>query len=615
MGTWTIDKAGGTRRSPVVRLAGALALAVAVVSGIGAGAAEAAPRLCFGRPATIVGTGRADRLRGTPRADVILGLGGNDRIDALAGNDLICAGDGNDVVLGGAGNDRLDAGRGTDTANAGTGVDACAYAERRTSCERLLYQSLAVAAGRTLRVDADRLEVSGSLSVPVGASIVGTKDVLVVVARGNLNLAGTIRSAGHVVLVSHPSLVPSRSVLDDPSDETAVGVSDGRTPPSDARPVDWNLTGNLETPATAGAASAAPGAQAIRGSRGRSGWTSRLEVYGRLTLGTNGSAAPTTVTVQDGRKGATLNGCNVIGGKGGTGGNLILRATELRLGNVTFSGGNGGNGGDANGADCADGSVNTGGDGGRPGIFAITTMGPIPGGRFTVTGTVTVSGWNAGHGGDATITGESGRPGASVTGIGGDGGEVLHRDSLGRTRGYRMNFGNVTFDGGAWIFNMGRGGDGGDGHATGGAGENGTLCDPMVTNDGEVIPNAVPNNPGGHGGNGGDGTGIGGKGGDVQVTVTGPSPYVLIPGSFDAGDGGDGTGLGGPGGNGANCHCQGGNGGNGGNGAATAGAGGITTFPTAFNGVPGSATASGGGPGQGGTGMFGNGANGNAGAP
>jgi len=71
--------------------------------------AQAAPR-CFGKRATIVGTGGRDRIRGTPRRDVIVGLGGGDTIIAKAGDDLICGGGGHDSIRGKAGDDRIQGG-------------------------------------------------------------------------------------------------------------------------------------------------------------------------------------------------------------------------------------------------------------------------------------------------------------------------------------------------------------------------------------------------------------------------------------------------------------------------------------------------------------------------
>jgi Ca2+-binding RTX toxin-like protein len=73
--------------------------------------ANAAPTLCDGKVATVVGTPGNDVLHGTPERDVIAGLGGNDRVLAGDGNDVICGGDGADRLFGEDGNDVLFAGK------------------------------------------------------------------------------------------------------------------------------------------------------------------------------------------------------------------------------------------------------------------------------------------------------------------------------------------------------------------------------------------------------------------------------------------------------------------------------------------------------------------------
>ena len=80
----------------------------------GGGAGGGATPTCAGKPATIVGTPRADTLRGTPRADVIVARGGNDRVRAAGGADRICGGRGADRLAGGRGRDRIDGGAGRD---------------------------------------------------------------------------------------------------------------------------------------------------------------------------------------------------------------------------------------------------------------------------------------------------------------------------------------------------------------------------------------------------------------------------------------------------------------------------------------------------------------------
>lgn len=69
-------------------------------------AAQAPPR-CDGRPATMVGTARADVLRGTSGPDVIVARAGDDIVKGLGGDDVICGGDGADRIQGGGGDDRV----------------------------------------------------------------------------------------------------------------------------------------------------------------------------------------------------------------------------------------------------------------------------------------------------------------------------------------------------------------------------------------------------------------------------------------------------------------------------------------------------------------------------
>jgi uncharacterized repeat protein (TIGR01451 family) len=87
--------------------------------------ASACPARCFGKRATICGSGGRDRLTGTAGRDVMVGLQGNDTIKGLDGNDLICGGSGKDTLVGGRGRDRLDGGGGNDTLDGGRGEDTC----------------------------------------------------------------------------------------------------------------------------------------------------------------------------------------------------------------------------------------------------------------------------------------------------------------------------------------------------------------------------------------------------------------------------------------------------------------------------------------------------------
>ena len=96
---------------------------------LGAPSAKAEVHMCFGKPATIVGTSGDDILQGTDGADVIVGLKGSDFIWGHAGRDLICGGRGDDgsylpsrgvgELNGGLGSDKISGGRGNDEINGG----------------------------------------------------------------------------------------------------------------------------------------------------------------------------------------------------------------------------------------------------------------------------------------------------------------------------------------------------------------------------------------------------------------------------------------------------------------------------------------------------------------
>ena len=89
-----------------------------------AGALEPPPPLrCGGRPATILGTAKADEIVGTDGNDVIVSFGGPDEIRALRGNDLLCTGKGSDTTTAGPGDDFVAAGEGFDIVFSGAGRD------------------------------------------------------------------------------------------------------------------------------------------------------------------------------------------------------------------------------------------------------------------------------------------------------------------------------------------------------------------------------------------------------------------------------------------------------------------------------------------------------------
>jgi Ca2+-binding RTX toxin-like protein len=87
-------------------------------------AATSSPRavaatLCFGQPATIVGTTNNETITGTSGDDVIVGLGGNDTISGRGGNDRLDGGAGNDGVFGTTGKDEMLGGDGNDIMTGG----------------------------------------------------------------------------------------------------------------------------------------------------------------------------------------------------------------------------------------------------------------------------------------------------------------------------------------------------------------------------------------------------------------------------------------------------------------------------------------------------------------
>jgi Ca2+-binding RTX toxin-like protein len=96
--------------------------------------AQAAAPLCFGKPATIVGTAGPDNLVGQSGiSDVIYAGDGNDSVlggdfyseDSVPGAapDLLCGGPGDDTVYGGPGNDKINGGDGNDHVDGRLGAD------------------------------------------------------------------------------------------------------------------------------------------------------------------------------------------------------------------------------------------------------------------------------------------------------------------------------------------------------------------------------------------------------------------------------------------------------------------------------------------------------------
>jgi len=169
-------------RLGTVLLVGAVA---AVGSSTSTSAATASAPLCFGQPATIIGTEGEDApLNGTPGDDVIVGLGHDDQIFGYGGNDRICGGDGwdginggdgNDILAGGAkadgldggdGDDRLvgnsgrdgfDGGAGADSFDGGRGIDGAVYTEVPNAIDVDLAAGTATGDGTDTLVDMENI--------------------------------------------------------------------------------------------------------------------------------------------------------------------------------------------------------------------------------------------------------------------------------------------------------------------------------------------------------------------------------------------------------------------------------------------------------------------------
>jgi len=106
-------------RRRLALLLGVLLLS-SVVASIPRAAADEAPPTCFGRVATIWGSGL---LEGTPGDDVIVGDGAEDTIYGYEGDDIICGLSHADTIYGGPGNDRIRGGLGKDVIDGGEGAD------------------------------------------------------------------------------------------------------------------------------------------------------------------------------------------------------------------------------------------------------------------------------------------------------------------------------------------------------------------------------------------------------------------------------------------------------------------------------------------------------------
>jgi Ca2+-binding RTX toxin-like protein len=111
-------------RKPVVVVNRSLALACVFLLPGSVSAQQKETPICFGQPATIVGTDDFhETIRGTIGDDVITGGRGRDIIIGLAGNDRICGGPGQDSLRGNIGNDFLAGDQGDDSLTGHTGDD------------------------------------------------------------------------------------------------------------------------------------------------------------------------------------------------------------------------------------------------------------------------------------------------------------------------------------------------------------------------------------------------------------------------------------------------------------------------------------------------------------
>lgn len=374
---------------------------------------------------------------------------------------------------------------------------------------------LSVASGATLTVEGTDVEVRGSLTIEEGARIEGADpDRLNLVVRGDLTHRGSIVSNGTVAVVSRPGLVPSDEELRG-TEESFMGVTE---PQSDPDTEDrWEIRGRTVAGAggstasavSRGGGTASAGAPGTPGSVKKSIWWSNPRGVGALG-GTDSEFEERESG--DGGAGGDDDQCGGTGGDGGDGGVLKYRFAELAVGNLRLKVGDGGPGGSAVASGCADGTTNTGGDGGDPGHLVLWGINEI-----RVVGTIEVQKASGGQGGMADISGEDGDPGASVTAIGGDGGDVQNIE-VDIPRGSFGENGDLVFK------DCCNGGQGGLARAAGGNGNAYGECSQTGHEQSS---------------HGGDATAEGGTGGEVTAETFNDNIFVKSEGtSFESGDGG-----------------------------------------------------------------------------
>lgn len=118
---WKVVYTGDSNNNPVTVNCGVAASVV--TAGGNPPPPPAGTPTCDGRPATFIGTSRAETIIGSNGDDVIVTRGGSDIVNGRGGDDVICGGTGNDILRGGTGNDVIRGGDGRDELQGGVGND------------------------------------------------------------------------------------------------------------------------------------------------------------------------------------------------------------------------------------------------------------------------------------------------------------------------------------------------------------------------------------------------------------------------------------------------------------------------------------------------------------
>jgi Bacterial Ig-like domain (group 2) len=283
----------------------------------------------------------------------------------------------------------------------------------------------------------------------------------------------------------------------------------------------------------------------VKGGQGGNGGPVRIRATGNISFKPNGNGVPFKIQLSSGGFGgsatmvATSPGgsASAFGGDGGTPGSLRVRANggiSIAMSGLEIIVGKGGHGGGgwataADGADAGSAAAQPGGGAGAIGGKGGSTPDVQLRARGNVTGAanITMTGGNAGNGGDAMSksgmggSGNQSFPDGAVGGPmsarGGDGGNALTRDLTGGLIGKGGDAGDAML--GTFVGQDGTSGRGGDGW-------NG--C------------SVSPTSPGGNGGSGGNalgGDGIPGTG----LLAGAPGEVRAYDATGSGGDGGDGN--------------------------------------------------------------------------